>query len=130
MKAKEVEVTTGELAELARQFSHAEFCDFRETPRGWIEEQYAACSTAWVSGDSISMLYEALSAGCRVGLLPVEWRSLQGKFQKNQELLLGKKLILPFQRWLKGERWEAAATQLNEAQRCAERILRICQPTN
>jgi len=123
------EVTAEGLAELAQRFSHAEFCDFRETARGWIEAQYAVCSIAWVSGDSISMLYEALSAGCRVGWLPVEWRSSQGKFQKNQDLLLSKKLLLPFSLWQKGERWNEVSTQLNEAQRCAERILRIWQPT-
>lgn len=123
-------VTADSLAKLARQYSHAEFRDFRKTPRGWIEAQYAESAIAWVSGDSISMLYEALSAGCRVGLLPVEWHSSRGKFQKNQELLLDKKLIVPFRRWQEGERWRATTTQLNEAQRCAERILQICQPTS
>jgi uncharacterized protein len=124
------EETIHELQKLANVYDNVEFRDFRQTPPGWIESQYAACQTAWVSGDSISMIYEALSAGCKVGLLPLEWRDHRGKFKSNEEQLLRKNLVLPFWRWQQGERWQQTNTHLNEAQRCAERIMRIWQPTN
>lgn len=121
-------VTVEGLAAIAGNHGHVEFRDFCETSPGWIEEQYAISQTAWVSGDSISMLYEALSAGCRVGLLPVQWRVRQGKFQRNEASLLKKNLVLPFAAWRRGERWSGTAAELNEARRCAERILGIWQP--
>ncbi len=122
------EETVQELVKLAEDHSNLEFKHFRQTPPGWIESQYATCQMAWVSGDSISMIYEALSAGCRVGLFPLEWRDRHGKFSNNEEKLLHKNLVLPFRRWQGGERWLKTTTHLNEAQRCAERILRIWQP--
>lgn len=124
------EQTVRELQKLADTHGNLEFRHFRQTPPGWIESQYAACQTAWVSGDSISMIYEALSAGCKVGLFPLEWRDQRGKFKKNEEQLLRKNLVLPFSCWQQGERWLKTNSHLNEAQRCAERILRIWQPTN
>ncbi|HNQ04571.1 MAG TPA: mitochondrial fission ELM1 family protein [Thiobacillaceae bacterium] len=39
------------------------------TPAGWLESQLARAGEVWVTPDSVSMLYEALTAGCRVGLL-------------------------------------------------------------
>lgn len=119
-----------EMMKLADAHDTVCFKDFRHTPPGWIETQYVTCQTAWVSADSISMIYEALSAGCKVGLLPLAWRDHRGKFKSNEEQLLRKNLVLPFRRWQQGERWLNTTTHLNEAQRCAERILRIWQPTN
>lgn len=39
------------------------------TPPGWLEAQLAQAGEVWVTPDSVSMVYEALTAGCRVGLL-------------------------------------------------------------
>jgi len=40
-----------------------------ETPRGWVAEQLMHAHTAWVTRDSVSMIYESLSSGAAVGLL-------------------------------------------------------------
>lgn len=40
-----------------------------ETPAGWLFEQLQLASTVWVTEDSVSMLYEALTAGCTVHLI-------------------------------------------------------------
>ena len=121
------EETARGLARLAECHEHVEFFDYRHTARGWIEERYADSATVWVSADSVSMVYEALSAGCRVGLLPVRWESGAAKFRRNEELLLRRGLVLPFARWQAGDSWKEEDHHFNEAQRCAERILRIWQ---
>jgi mitochondrial fission protein ELM1 len=41
----------------------------------WLMDTLAVAERAWVSEDSVSMVYEALSAGCRTGILPVSRRS-------------------------------------------------------
>ena len=40
-----------------------------KTSPGWLEKQMDRAMEAWCTPDSVSMVYEALTAGCRVGLL-------------------------------------------------------------
>jgi mitochondrial fission protein ELM1 len=42
-----------------------------ETPSGWLPARLAEAGEIWVTRDSVSMIYEALSSGGRVGLLDV-----------------------------------------------------------
>jgi mitochondrial fission protein ELM1 len=104
-------------------YANIQFFDYRKTPGGWIEEQYDKNSVVWVSADSVSMIYEALTAGCSVGILPVEWRRAKSKFKRNVDLLLEKKLVQSFSAWEEGEATFPPSIELNEAQRCADWIL-------
>ncbi len=72
---------------------------FADTGPGWIEERYAECLKVWVTADSMSMVYEALSAGCRVGLLPVRWKAEKNKFRRSAEYLIENGLAVPFSAW-------------------------------
>jgi len=45
-----------------------------DTPPGWVASRLAEAGQVWVSEDSISMVYEAMTAGARVGLLEVPRR--------------------------------------------------------
>ncbi len=111
------------LDRLARESTNATFFRYQDTKTGWIEEQYDASSKVWVSADSISMMYEALTAGCKVGILPVEWKR-NGKFKRNEDLLVQKGLVVPYPLWANGCCAWREDININEAQRCAERILR------
>lgn len=74
-----------------------------QTPPGWLFEQLQQAETVWVTEDSVSMLYEALSAGCKVGILAmprlrqdritvsVDQLLLQGKVLSLHDILAGKK---------------------------------------
>lgn len=44
---------------------------FEQTAPGWVRLRLQECGRVWVSEDSISMIYEALTAGAQVGLLEV-----------------------------------------------------------
>jgi uncharacterized protein len=48
---------------------HVQIFPVDQTPHGWLFEQLQLAESVWVTEDSVSMLYEALTAGCRVGLL-------------------------------------------------------------
>lgn len=43
-----------------------------ETPQGWIFEEMQKAEAVWVTEDSISMIFEALTAGCRVGVIKID----------------------------------------------------------
>ncbi|KPJ99916.1 MAG: hypothetical protein AMJ60_03355 [Desulfobacterales bacterium SG8_35] len=123
------EDTCRELEEMASSMRQLAFFRSKETPAGWIEEQYALNSTVWVTADSISMVYEALTAGCSVGILPVEWRQRDNKFQKSLEILHAKKMIVDFSAWQSGAGMPVPpAEPFNEAVRCAREILQRWWP--
>lgn len=60
-----------EAALLALDEPNLKVVPFAQTERGWVAERLQECGLAWVSEDSVSMVYEALSSGARVGLLQV-----------------------------------------------------------
>ena len=43
-----------------------------DTPQGWIFEEMQKAEAVWVTEDSVSMMYEALTAGCRVGVIEID----------------------------------------------------------
>ena len=43
-----------------------------QTPQGWIFEEMQKAEAVWVTEDSVSMMYEALTAGCRVGVIMID----------------------------------------------------------
>lgn len=49
-----------------------------QTGPGWVVRHLADAGTAWISEDSVSMVYEALTAGVAVGLLAVPARAGRG----------------------------------------------------
>ena len=92
-----------------------------QTTSDWLPEKLAAAEQCWVTEDSVSMIYEALSAGCAVGLLEVPWKR-QGRLLRGVTVLKEQGLLTPFDRW-SGARLPAPGRRLDEAMRCAEAVL-------
>jgi len=111
------------LARLAEQLPNCRFFPYKETPVGWVEKEYHATVQVWVTADSISMVYEALSAGCAVGLIPVSWRKPGNKFQRSADYLAEHGFIRLLADWRTGNRPQSPPP-LAEARRCAEEIVR------
>ncbi|WP_027358426.1 ELM1/GtrOC1 family putative glycosyltransferase [Desulforegula conservatrix] len=98
----------------------SEFRPFSSTPRGWLESMYDECKTVWVTADSISMVYEALSAGCRVGVIPVLWKKKTVKFQRSFDFLISRGLVAFYP---ESPDIEKNMETFDEAGRCAEEII-------
>ncbi len=123
------EDTCRELEDMAVSNPQLTFYRSENTPAGWVEDQYALHNTVWVTADSISMVYEALSGGCSVGILPVEWLHQGNKFQKSLNILLEKKMVVDFAAWQADGQMVTQKTELlNESKRCAEEIIRRWWP--
>ena len=121
--------TCRSLEEIAASMKNVSFFRSAQTPAGWIEEQYALNRTVWVTADSISMVYEALTAGCSVGVLPVEWLRNDNKFNKSLNYLTREKMIVAFDAWQNGTPMPAPKDELlDESKRCAEEIVRRWWP--
>jgi mitochondrial fission protein ELM1 len=111
------------LQTLATSRDNMTFYHFKETARGWVEEQYAQSTFAWVTADSVSMVYESVTAGCRVGVLPVKWNNPNNKFQRSLDYLSERRLII-ISTGEDGKSLDACdGGSFNEARRCAMEIL-------
>ena len=105
-------------AEFATRYQPWESC-----PNGWLHAQLASAETAWVTEDSVSMIYESLSAGCRVGLIALS--GSQGRLAQGIANIEADGLVV---RWSLGERQAlpalpARVVVLNERGRVAKQLL-------
>lgn len=63
-----------------------------ETPQGWIFEEMQQAEAVWVTEDSISMIFEALTAGCRVGVIEIDQLKVD-RITKSIDFVLQSRLI-------------------------------------
>ena len=61
--------TATALARFSRE--GVQFVSHRDVGGDWLRDTLAQAPAAWVTADSVSMLFEALTAGCAVGVLEV-----------------------------------------------------------
>lgn len=94
-----------------------------ETTKGWLPEQLASAREVWVSEDSISMIYEALSSGAKVGLLPVPRLKARGRVSRGVDQLVSDGYLTPWSTWQVCRELSTTAPVLREADRCAGLIL-------
>lgn len=93
-----------------------------QTAPGWVESALADAGQAWVTEDSVSMLYEALTAGCHVGLLRLP-RLRTGRVARGVDKLIADGWVTPMENWDAGLCAAPPNATFNEAGRCARLIL-------
>lgn len=97
------------------------FQPFAECPPGWLAERLAGTETVWVSEDSVSMVYEALTAGCRVGLLQLPGGH-DRRVRRGMAQLVAEGRVVTFTAWRQQGALPPAAP-FNEAERVAPLVL-------
>ena len=119
------EATSADLQELAAASQgRLSYTPATQTPDGWVAQQLQRCGVCWVSEDSVSMVYEALTAGARVGLLSVPRRSVRpGRVVKGVESLVKRGWVVAFDQWQQGTPLVADRSALAEADRVASYII-------
>lgn len=99
-----------------------EIIPWQQTAPGWLRQQLTTASVAWVSEDSVSMLYEVMSSGTALGLIrlpPMRPTRVRSGIQQ----LCKKGQFVYADEWLSGREMPGVGQPLQEAQRCAELIL-------
>ncbi|MEM1082844.1 MAG: mitochondrial fission ELM1 family protein [Verrucomicrobiota bacterium] len=96
----------------------------RTTGRDWLPERLAEAAEVWVTEDSVSMIYEALSSGARVGLLPVPRLKPGGRVARGIDELVSDGYLTPFDRWEPGTPLPEPPEILRESERCAAEALK------
>jgi mitochondrial fission protein ELM1 len=96
---------------------------WHESDDGWLTAQLAITPVVWVTEDSVSMLYEALSAGAAVGLITLS-RHGSNRITLGVDALIAAGQVTTCRAWRAGKPLPAPAAKLNEALRCAREILK------
>ncbi len=112
--------TRAGLARLAER-AGARYQPWDRCPPGWLAHTLPRQARVWVSADSVSMIYEALSTSAEVGLLPVRWRGAQ-RLADGLRMLVQRGWLLPLDDWLAGRPFPPRPV-LREAQRAADWLL-------
>ena len=99
------------------------FIPAAQTPGGWLEEQLHQRGRVWVSEDSVSMVYESLSAGAQVGLLEVP-RQGPSRVAAGVDRLLAEQRLSTLDHLVEQGDMLPAREPLQEAERVAKYIIK------
>lgn len=94
---------------------------YEETKPGWVAAILQRTSQAWITEDSVSMVYEALTAGVACGLLTLPEKK-SGRVSQGVRQLINDRLLVAFPDWQVGAALQRSEQPLNEAARCADWI--------
>lgn len=92
------------------------------TGPGWLEQALSQAGQVWVTEDSVSMLYEALTAGAGVGLLRLP-QPRDSRVRRGVEKLVADSWVTPYEAWQHGQTLPRSVQAFNEAERVATLIL-------
>lgn len=101
--------------------SNLEVVPAEQTGPNWLPRQLARVPVAWVTVDSVSMVYEALTAGAACGLLQVPARRAS-RVAHGVHRLVADGWVTPFEAWHPGGALQPPPPGFNEARRCARWI--------
>lgn len=95
-----------------------------QTPNGWLEAELGASGQVWATPDSVSMIYEALTAGCPTGLIDLDANHDSRVALGISELLAGN-YVTTLSDWQGGRPLSVPSVPLVEAERSARLILEL-----
>ena len=98
-----------------------------QTGPHWLPEMLARAGEVWVTEDSVSMIYEAITSRAAVGLLPMQPVGKGGKIRASLDQLLSDGCLTSYQQWTQTRQLAKPAQALAEADRCARLVLERLQ---
>ncbi|RME93418.1 MAG: hypothetical protein D6766_08210 [Verrucomicrobia bacterium] len=113
----------GFLEAVEARLPEVEAVSWRRTDPGWLPDRLLRAEEAWVTRDSVSMIFESLTAGARTGLLPAPvLRPREGPPRAVEDLIAGG-WVAPYEQWRTRREPLPPPRPLHETGRCADLIL-------
>jgi uncharacterized protein len=103
-------------------FKNLTIVPFESTAKGWVASKLSQSAYAWVTEDSVSMVYEALSAQVAVGLLSMPIKR-ESRITRGVQQLINQGLVTRFDFLQVYQRKLKVSFGFAEADRCAQWIL-------
>jgi len=113
----------GFIEEIRTRLPQIEVFPHQATRENWLPAQLALAREVWVTEDSVSMIYEALSSGAAVGLLPLPRTQGASRVLRGLEQLITGAYLTPLSTWQKTRHLIPPPSTLREADRCADMVL-------
>ena len=113
----------GFLAQVRERLPGVTVFSHHETPPDWVPNKLQQAREVWVSEDSISMIYEALGSGAKVGLLAVPRLKTASRVLRGIDGLVADGFLTTFTEWCKSGRLSGPPETLREADRCAVEVI-------
>jgi len=110
------------LAASLSQLDNVDWVAAEQTDANWLPEQLDHAESIWITEDSVSMIYEALTAGACCGLIEVT-RKQSDRITAGVDQLLKDNILITYSQWLQGQVLHSPPQPLNEATRCAQWII-------
>jgi hypothetical protein len=112
------------LAQLEVLSTQLKLVDYRQTDHSWLPQQLSSAGQIWVTPDSVSMLYEAMSSGATVACLELKEQDANNRIVKGIRGMIDKGMLTTFGQWQKTRYLTVSLSPLNEAQRAADWVLK------
>ena len=114
------EVTRRSLLQLDHEA--VEYVPYNKCNASWLPSRLHYAGTVWVTRDSMSMIYESLTAGAAVGLLDVPEKP-PGRIVRAVAALAETQQAISYRQWRDGQPLSPLKSPLHEADRCARILL-------
>ncbi|CBL46047.1 Conserved hypothetical protein [gamma proteobacterium HdN1] len=105
-----------------KRWPQVNFCPHTETPKGWVANQLTRSAQVWVTPDSVSMVYEAITSGAATGLFSLP-PTQHGRIHEGLDQIRALKLYTPFEDWQQTHQLALPSEPLWEADRSARWLL-------
>ena len=115
----------GLIQEIKKRLPSVEIFPHQVTNPDWIPNELATAAEVWVTEDSVSMIYEALSSGAHIGLLEMPRTRVKSRVLRGLEVLISTGFLTPFAAWGKTKNLQVPPSILREADRCAEKVIQL-----
>jgi mitochondrial fission protein ELM1 len=121
---------TGFLDNLARlDLANVKTVAHDEVGADWLPTQLTQAAQVWVTPDSASMVYEALTSGAAVGCFELPFAK-PGRVARGLEKLVRDNRLSTFAEWERSGKLQPNHQPLNEAERCARQLLQCLNRAN
>jgi hypothetical protein len=105
--------------EIKAQFPGLELITPENTSVNWLSEKMLEVQQIWVTADSVSMIYEALTSGAQTGILELDYDK-PSRLTREMDRLLNEKIAIS----LNSSEQVSSASFIYEADRCAKLLLK------
>lgn len=110
------------LPHLAQRLPQCELVPHGQTTATWLPAKLSQTAQIWVTEDSVSMIYEALSSGAQVGLLSLPRRQNESRVLAGLEQLDDDGFVTSLTHWQRHQEMKTPPEILREADRCASLV--------
>lgn len=119
---------SGFLEQLRAQKLRAEIISHQQTPPDWVPTHLMAATEAWATEDSVSMIFEAVTAGAQTGVLPVPAAKPDADPVRAVQKLVREGYATTHETWTRNGQRLPAPQPLHETGRCADLVLQKLFP--